>query len=91
MALDDFVTNRSNQDTPTISQIGGHCDEVLDKLYRVDEHKRAKYKKLSYKVIFIAHINNSFESLTKDLNIFNKDFCFLFVIMHLENIYIKSF
>jgi hypothetical protein len=51
MALDDFVTNRSNQDAPTLSQISEHCDEILDKLYRVNENKRSKYKKFMKKYI----------------------------------------
>ena len=51
MALNDFVTNRSNQDAPTLSQISEHCDEVLDKLYRVNEHKRTRYKKFMQKYI----------------------------------------
>jgi hypothetical protein len=51
MALDDFVTNRSNQDAPTISQLSSQCDEMLDKLYRVDEYKRTKYKKFMKKYI----------------------------------------
>jgi hypothetical protein len=51
MALNDFVTTRSSKDAPTLSQIAEHCDAVLDKLYRVDEHKRTKYKKFMKKYI----------------------------------------
>ena len=51
MALNDFVTNRSNQDQPTLLQISTQCDAILDKLYRVDDHKRTKYKKFMKKYI----------------------------------------
>jgi hypothetical protein len=60
MALNDFVTNKSNQDPPTLSQIAEHCDEVLDKLYRVDEHKRAKYKKFMKKYIDMNATTNPY-------------------------------
>ncbi len=51
MALNGFITNKSSRDPPTLSQIGEQCDEVLDKLYRVNEHKRTRYKKFMQKYI----------------------------------------
>jgi hypothetical protein len=51
MVLNDFVTTRSSKDAPTFSQISEHCDELLNKLYRVDQHKRTKYKKFMKKYI----------------------------------------
>ena len=66
-ALDDFVTNRSNQDLPTLLQISTQCDEILDKLYRVDENKRTKYKKFMQKYIDMnatinPHLNSSYNT-----------------------------
>lgn len=51
MALNGFITNISNKDPPTLSQLNTQCDEILDKLYRVDENKRTKYKKFMQKYI----------------------------------------
>ncbi len=51
MVLNDFVTTRSSKDAPTLSQISEQCDEILNKLYHVDEHKRTRYKKFMQKYI----------------------------------------
>ena len=66
MVLNDFVTTRSNQDTPSLSQMSTQCDEIL-KLYRVDEHKRTKYKKFMQKYIDMnattnPHLNSSYNT-----------------------------
>ena len=67
MALNDFVTNRSNQDQPTLLQISTQCDAILDKLYRVDDHKRTKYKKFMQKYIDMnattnPHLNSPYNT-----------------------------
>jgi DNA-binding transcriptional regulator YbjK len=66
MALNGCVSARSSKDdAPTLSQIAEHCDAVLDKLYRVDEHKRTRYKKFMQKYIDMnatttnPHINSA--------------------------------
>ena len=67
MVLNDFVTTRSNQDTPSLSQMSTQCDEILNKLYHIDEHKRTKYKKFMQKYIDMnattnPHLNSSYNT-----------------------------
>ena len=69
MPLRDFVgrLTRSNQDEPTLKKVGEQCDAILDKLYRVDEHKRTKYKKFMQKYIDMnattnPHLNSPYNT-----------------------------
>ena len=67
MALNGCVTTRSSKDEPTLSQISEHCDAILNKLYRVDENKRTRYKKFMQKYIDMnatsnPHLNSSYNT-----------------------------